>query len=316
MFHLLNPSILKNVEHEDGVTLGLASEAPAARTSKPVLCGSFNGINRTLDFIAENMPEPRREKSSSSRGEGGSFYTFDNYEDCFETFRSNPGNLKRDKEMNDKLRTEASSGNLISYGYTGDYIDMGRFMTDEPECFGSMVYGRVNKRVRLVYSVSATSYVDNKVIQRKSLGVGQLIDWLESNGIRTELIALESSQVGHMEVVVKRFQDRFVYNDLLVASHPDFLRRIFFRFAEYSPSWEYGYGSSVSCNELMKKYAKGERTSPFEYVNNEHTLYLSNEDVNRNEVEAVERNLDKIRTWLDEVLPEPVETDEQMALFL
>lgn len=315
MFHLLNPDMLKNVEYEDGVTLGLASEAPAARTSKPVLCGHFNGINRTLDFLAENMPEPKREKSSSDSG-SGEFYTFGSYEDCFNTFRKEPSKLHRDKELNDKLRTEASSGNLISYGYTGDYIDMGRFMTGEPECFGSMVYGRVEKRVRLVYSYSATYHVNAKVIQRKSLGIGQLIDWLEGNGIRTELIAIESSQVGHMEVMVKRFEDRFVYNDLLVATHPDFLRRIFFRFAEYSPSWEMGYGSSNSCNALLRKYSQGSKKSPFEYVNNEHTLYFSNEDVNEDTEKAVERSLTTARTWLDKVLPDPVDADDTMALFL
>lgn len=319
MFTLLDQSKLKNVEKEDQVMLGLSDKTIASdgwgSSGKQVLCGRFDGVNAALDFIKENMAEPKREKASSRQEPGGEFYTFDSYEKAFDTFRFNPGNLVREKELNDKLNTLASAGNQIEYGLTGDYIDMGRYMSEEPECFGTNVYGRITKRVRIVYAFSATCYVKNKVIQTKSTGISRLVDWLEGNGIRTEVIAVESSGVGHMEVLVKRFQDRFVYNDILVTTHPDFLRRIFFRFAEYSPSWSGGYGSSVSCAGLLEKYAKGENKSPFEWVNNEHTIYLSNHDVNDSS-EAVLKNMARARKWLERVLPEPVASDEEMSTFL
>lgn len=320
MFNLLDQTKLKNVELEDQVMLG-TSDKPIAEggwgsSGKPVLCGRFEGVNSALDFIKDNMSSPKRDQASSRNESDGEFYTFNTYEKAFDTFRFNPGNLPREKELDERLNSLESSGNQIEYGLTGDYIDMGRYMSEEPECFGTMVYGRVTKRVRIVYAFSATCYVKNKVIQTKSTGIAQLIDWLEGNGIRTEVIAVESSSVGHMEVLVKRFQDRFVYNDILVTTHPDFLRRIFFRFAEYSPSWSSGYGSSVSCAELLESYSKGEKQSPFEWVNNEHTIYLSNRDVNNNDSDAVIKNIAKAKKWLERVLPEPVLSDKEMSTFL
>lgn len=316
MFTLINQDILKNVEQEAGVMLGLADSAPASYDSgTSVLCARFDGVNTALDFIKENMPEPKREKCSSSRDEDGGFYTFQTYEDCFDTFRFNPHKLKRDKDIDGRLTSPESSGNKINYDYTGDYIDMGRYVDGEPECFGTMTYGRIEKRVRLVYAFSATAHVDPKVIHTKSTRISQLVDWLEANGIRTEILAVESSGVGHMEVQVKRFEDRFVYNDLLVTTHPDFLRRIFFRVAEYSPSWKWGYGSSISCSRMLEKYVKSS-ASPFEYANNEHTIYFSNEDVNEDRVESVEKRQIKAKEWLNKVLPDRVDTDDQMALYL
>lgn len=316
MFTLLDQSKLTNVEQEDQVMLGLSDSAISeGYVSEKVLCGRFDGVNSALDFIKENMAEPKRAKESSKRDNGGGFWTFGTYEDAFDTFRYNPGNLVREKELNDKIASMDTSGNQVEYGLNGDYIDMGRYMSGEPECFGSNVFGRVNKRVRLVYSFSASCYVENKTIQTKSTGISQLVDWLEGNGIRTEIIAVESTTVGHMEVLVKRFEDRFVYNDILITTHPDFLRRISFRFSEYSPSWESGYGSARACSSLLKKYSSGENKSPFGYVNNEHTIYLSNDDVNSGP-EEVSKNMKKAKKWLEDVLPNPIQEDKEMATFL
>ena len=316
MFALLKAETLKNVETTEGVILGVAPSncGPTESNHQNELCGAFDGVNTTLDFLAENMAEPKRNKSSSEPG-SGDFNVFKSYEEAFDTFRNHPYKLERDKNLDSKLLSPDTSGNQITYGYTGDYIDMGRYMTGEPECFGSNVYGRLVKRVRIVYSISAAYYVNKATILRKSIGISQIIDWLESQGVRTEVIAVESSEVGHFEVTVKKFEDQFVYNDLLAVTHPEFLRRIFFRFAEYSPSWASGYGSSIDCNKLFRKITRDVTRSPFGYMNNEHTLYMTNEDINRG-IEDVEENIQKYKKWLGENLPNPVETDEQIAYCL
>lgn len=309
MFRFISDEILATKESKPGVQLGTIkpNAHPVSATANHCLAGSFDGVNTMLDFIKEDMSVPKRSESSSQYGATG-FNTFESYEKAWDAFRNNPGTLDREKEAGNSLFQFTSSGNEVDYDVTGEYIDMGRFMSGEPECFGSNVQGRINKRVRLIFGVGASSIVKSEVIHKRSLYFSQVVDWLEGNGIRTELIGFNTSHCEYIEIVVKRFEDIFNYNDLLVVSHPDFFRRIIFRFIEYSPSWAPGYGNVRINAEFFSNLYKDPQM--LEFSNNEHTVFYNSSDVEGGKP-GVDKSIKKLKDWLEKVLPEPITCDSE-----
>ena len=72
----------------------------------------------------------------------------------------------------------------------------------------------------------------------------RLIDALESMGVRCELVVIDSGKTAHIECVVKEYESPLILEDLAVATHPEFSRRLCFRVAEYSKTYDEGYGDS------------------------------------------------------------------------
>jgi hypothetical protein len=318
VFRYIDESILASKESSVGVTLGTIKPGlhPSTHTDKHCLSGHFDGLNTFLDFVAENMKTPKQDKSSSiivydneNPFGNSNFYTFKTYEECFNIFRKEPGKLERSKESSEKMFDPENAGNQIEYDVTGDYIDMGRYLAGEPESFGSNIYGKLSKRVRIVLTPCASSGVNAEVMLKKSLHISQMVDWLEASGVRTEIVTIQTTGCEYLEVVIKRFEDVFVYNDLLVATHPDFLRRISFRFTEYSPSWEYGYGMPAVTTKFLKSLSDNPKI--FDMLNNEHTIIYTAKDVERG-YKGVQDAFKRAKTWLESVLPEPIFSDKEM----
>ena len=204
--------------------------------------------------MAECSKRERKGDSSDDTGRGD-FQKFSSYEEAVNVFLSDPSSIANFDESDENLKSSDSSGNSIEYDLTGDFIDIGRFVEGIPEVFGNMVDGNSRgKRMKILMNGMFSWHVNQKDINHRALRIKRLVDWLETNGVRSEITTLFSSDNWHCELVVKRFDEVFDINQVAISSDSDFFRRLQFRFAEYSETLNpYRYGSPVDFWNSFRK---------------------------------------------------------------
>lgn len=247
-----------------------------------------------LRHIKEHMPEPRKEKASSrSSREGDDFYTFTSFEDAMTTFLDKPYELAVFKEAVSMVKVMDTPGIEIDYDVVGDDLDMGRFLEGDPLCYSHMVMGNSMSVVANIYvSTSAPYWVNKSAFAAKVARICRLCDWLETNRVRTRIVALECNQIGIMEVVVKDFADPMYLPNVAVVAHGDFLRRIIFRVNEYSDTWSSGYGTAINLNSPSHSKLKP--------TYGEITVVIDQST----DVETVESEFDAVERGIAEVIPD------------
>ena len=207
-------------------------------------------VPQFIRHVLEEYPIPQRGKESvTKRSSWGfeDFFYFDDWKQCVDTFLNHPNRLVEFTEIDLRMKDPTNPGNEVFYDVTGDYIDIGRFMGGEPEHFGNAVLGNPRSLfVTIFINMSISSYVKTDVIFHRSKRVVQLVDWLEMQGIRCSIRAIQNNECGYFDVVAKDFHEQLNLNNIAVATNPDFLRRIMFRAMEYSETWNSCYGSGMA----------------------------------------------------------------------
>lgn len=240
---MIDYSKLKNLEVGDGYIVGeLNGRASLPYLKENELCGRFEGVNTLIDWLDVQKRE-RHGSNSSSKGRD-EFHRFESYEKAMDVFKNDPSSIADFDESDDMVHSGESSGNSVEYDLTGDFIDIGRFVEGIPEVFGNMVDGNPRgERIKILVNGMFSHHVHHDLINKRALRIKRLVDWLENNGIRSEITVLFSNDNWHCEVVVKKFDEIFDINQVAISSNPDFFRRAQFRFAEFSKtlnSWNYG----------------------------------------------------------------------------
>lgn len=245
---------LKQVDVGSGYFIGEIQETHKHLNylKKNTLVTLFDGVDTMLDFVTEKMPQPKRGESSVSTGRN-EFNAFETYEKAMTTFRNKPEEVTEFDPAELRIKDAGEAGTQVEYDVVGDYIDMGRYMEGIPEVMGSMHNGNArNRRANIVINLNQYSGIDHEVIKHRGERVLRLIDALEAGGVRSQLVAIESTQCNHIEVKVKRHDEPLTISDLAVVTHPEFLRRTIFRIVEHSKTWDWGYGSSLKFGESLK----------------------------------------------------------------
>ncbi len=266
--------------------------------SKSELIGVFSGINALLDYQAAHQAVAKQGKSSDGTG---SFYHFKSYAEAVDIYRHKPSEITTFDASDTKILGGTESGNRLIYDVTGDSLDIGRYLDGEPECYGSLSNGNPRgKRVHLLVNLSWSARVDKSVINYRSQRILRLVDWLESQGVRCMVTAINSSETCHMELTVKEYSEPLQITDLAIIAHSDFLRRVIFRFDEYSDTWRSGYGSSYTLSEYMRSYGNAlDSENPAEL-----TVFCDGYDQDGTDIT---RFYDKLETELTAVLDNSVD---------
>lgn len=261
------------------------------------LYASFEGLDKLLDYAVDKMPEAKEGKSSERHSLGG-FNAFATYEEAITTFRSSPEKVVQFDESELRIKDDSESGNNIEYDVVGDYIDMGRFMEGVPESMGTMHNGNArNRRVNLIINLNQIHYIKHEEITHRGERILRLVDALEAGGVRTQLTGISSNECLHVEVNLKHHDEPLTISDLAVTTHPEFLRRIAFRFCEYSKTWDWGYGSAISfSNALTPEMLEGDNV-------NEMNILI---DSNMNSRESIDTLFDQIERLLVWEMSKPV----------
>jgi hypothetical protein len=233
------------IELSDNYLVAPLKNATKNYQKKNELVGKFNGLNALFEYQKKYQAKPKQAGSSDGNGGGGNFNHFKSFNQAVDTYLSNPGSIVEFSQKDDVIEGGESSGRELIHDVTGDFLDVGRYLEGEPECFGSLTNGNPrNKRVAIALNLTWWADVDKETINYRASRIIRLVDWLESQSIRTSIVGLSSGGCEHLEIMIKKFDEPLNINDLAVTAHSDFLRRVIFRFDEYSASWHSGYGNA------------------------------------------------------------------------
>lgn len=134
----------------------------------------------------------------------------------------------------------------IQWEVTGDFVDIGRYLTGEPECMGQFTeieLPSTGKIVRVMVNLSASAGIDSHDMVKRGAAAVALIDALESCGRQCELfiVSAQTSTYGngtHETIVpVKRAGEHMELDRLaFTLAHPANYRRLFFAAWEHESS--------------------------------------------------------------------------------
>lgn len=273
------------------------------------LHADFNSVNEVFRVIDKLGWKPQHDKSSNSTGRGGKFHAFSNLNEAIEVFRDRPETIVKFNPNDEKLVREDSIGKEIRFDITGDYLDIDRYLEGTPEVFGNAVMGNP-KGVFCTINI-LTSYVhwtDQAYIIEKQKRITRLVDWLEQQFIRCQIVASLDSECINTSVIVKEFHDPFDVNHLAVVSHPDWLRRILFLMIEQSKTFSWGYGDSIAYDKRMIKYTPKPEDGMYIYVGG----YIPHEG---NDLKALNAEFDALEDKIEQLIGEGLTfNDEPFAI--
>lgn len=292
---ILDTNLLKDLTVTDSYVIGrAANQTGLLEKNERVMF--FNGIRTCLDYFNDNLDEPRNNGSSEGRSGGHAGNAFNNYGEAMDIFLNHPEQVVKYDPTEMRPVEFEEQGNDLEFDVTGDFIDIGRVLEGVPENMGSLHNGNPrSRRVRLVVSLAQTSYMKPKQIDHRSERIIRLVDALENANVRTEIIVVDSTTCHHMEVVVKRFDEPMTIEDVAVATHSEFFRRMCFRAAEWSDTWKYNYGRADTLRRNLN-IVKSQ-------LNDEITVYIDGDlqsaiDADFNELEK------RLETELSEMVPQ------------
>lgn len=219
------------------------------------LVAKFDSVQSVFGAIKQLDWKPAREKSSDKKPgrDGNDFNKFNSLSECLDVFTNNPRSVREFKEEALRLTAEESIGKEIQFDVVGDYIDIGRFLDGEPECFGVAYQGNPSGLyTTMIINLSSVYHVTAEAMNHKQARILRLVDWMESQGVRCQIRGFYSTECAHMDVTVKDFAQSVDMNQLAVSMHSEFLRRVGFVVAEQSRTWTYGYGSPRDFSRSMR----------------------------------------------------------------
>jgi hypothetical protein len=154
------------------------------------------------------------------------------------------------------------------FAIAGNYIDIGNYLSNDPECFISKEYDENNQQgkiITIVCSISFSAAISPETIIQRGAMICAFVDAIEYVGYRAEVICNEASSKsssnrdgsnkdrGWFEVDVTIKKANQALNKIELAyclAHPAMLRRILFSVAEIE-GWSdfatgYGYPSKAT----------------------------------------------------------------------
>lgn len=267
--------------------------------------GDVFRVARKLNWKTGGPGGKNGKESNASKSNG--FHTFGSLAEAIDVYENKPDTIREFSVMDDRLESLESPGKDVLYDVVGDFVDIDRFLTGEPENMGYAVMGNpksifctINVLTSFVHYTS-TAY---QVVKQKR--ILRIVDFLETQGIRCQIVAQDDSDVAFISTVVKQFQDPFDLNDLAVVTHPDWLRRVEFLVMEQSKTWQSGYGNALDYDDKMKKYQPEPEDGVYIYVGGYIPYGGSSNDTDKlNEAfDALEKKIVSLvndgRTWNDE----------------
>lgn len=261
-----------------------------------------NSVKAVFNAITHLNWKPKQEMSSNSAKKSDrEFYTFDSLNTAIEVYTNNPQSIRTFTEESIKLKADESIGKEIRFDVTGDYIDIGRFLDGEPECFGIAYQGNPSGLyTTLLMNLSAVAHVTADAMNHRQARILRLVDWMESQGVRCQIRGFMSSECSHLDIRIKNFDEAIDMNALAVVSHGDFLRRVNFLVDEQSETWTYGYGSPRAFTSRMTKMYKADPADGL-------TIFVG--DQSHSDVTEIDKAFNSLRDKITKLIESPENRD-------
>lgn len=254
----------------------------------------FDSPHEVLRAIKAIGWVPQRDKSSDDP-RSGSFHSFSSLSEAMDIYKNHPERIRTFDMKDDRIKVKESPGIDVEFDVTGDYVDVDRYLQGIPESFGRVTMGNPRNIFCTInilgsYVSSTRSYYQDA----KAMRVLRLVDWLEQQGVRTQIVVSEDSEVIYSSIIVKQFQDPFDINHLAIVMHNDWLRRVMFLVMEQSKTWTWGYGDALQYDRRMTQYQPKPEDGLYVYVGG----YMSN----GNKIEALDEQFDAIENEIQDVI--------------
>lgn len=297
------PQDLSNITRGAGFYTGKLQSKHAVLDylEKDALVLTTDSVKAVFNAINHMKWKPAREESSNERGTRDGFYTFSSLQEAVDTYSTNPQSIRTFTEEAIKLTAEESIGKEVRFDVNGDYIDIGRFLDGEPECFGIAHQGNpTGLYTTLIMNLSAVAHVSAEAMNHRQARILRLVDWMESQGVRCQIRGFISTACSHMDIRVKNFDEAVDMNALAVVSHGDFLRRINFVVDENSDTWTWGYGSPRVFSSYMTRHYKADPADGL-------TVFVG--DQSHSNLENIDSAFNTLRDKITELIESPQNRD-------
>lgn len=182
------------------------------------------------------------------------------------------------------------------FGIRGQRIHMGRYLTDRPDCFVSLVDSGLRldalnaKIVHIVVNLAVSGSIGADVILRRGAAVIVLVDTLERRGVRCKIDLVHASQAKRLNATLEtRVTVKQEYEPVSIGvlafmlAHPSALRRILFAVREHESEENrkrfgirrgLGYGLPTEANDQGDVYI-GSIRSPADWSPDMTWLWLT-----------------------------------------
>lgn len=187
-------------------------------------------IRAFVDYVSQHKP---KDGSSTYTGNEG-WYGTRSLDRAIDLFRNKRHELLPKGFQQKYIKNVNANGVDVEYNVTGDYLDMGRYMSGEPEVFGTNINGDLTGKVVSVYinaSVSASYDAEDVMLGAEKLA--EVINALYVSGARVSTTFMSAEETQWIEVKLNDFGDPLDPVDLVAVASPSFIRRLCFAVNNY-----------------------------------------------------------------------------------
>lgn len=128
-----------------------------------------------------------------------------------------------------------------TYDITGFYVDVGRFLDHEPECFMNTTKP-VNELIDIHVCGGVHCWVDAQSYMNSVKALAKLVYLLKVKGCNARIFYYIEGNFGAAKIKLKDFKDTLDLRTLIITQMPDFFRRYGFMLFELDPYLQFGYG--------------------------------------------------------------------------
>ena len=187
-------------------------------------------IRAFVDYVSQHKPKT----GSSTYTHNGGWYGTKSLDQAIDLFRNKRHELLPKGFQQKYIKNVNANGIDVEYNVTGDYLDIGRYMSGEPEVFGTNINGDLTGKVVSVYinaSVSASYDADDVILGAEKLA--EVINALYVSGARVSTTFMSAEETQWIEVKLNEFGDPLNPVDLVAVASPSFIRRLCFAVNNY-----------------------------------------------------------------------------------
>lgn len=194
-------------------------------------------INALVDYIATHKPN---RGASTTAGETG-WYGTNSLDEALNLFKNNRQELLPKGFKQHKIKNLHSLGTDVAFDVTGDFLDVGRYLSGEPEVFGKNINGDLTGKVIRVYINASVSYSwDAEEIMLGAEKLAEVINALYLSGAKVSTTFLSAEETQWVEVKLNDFGDPIDPVDLIAVASPSFIRRLCFAVNNYHEVFQGG----------------------------------------------------------------------------
>lgn len=187
-------------------------------------------IRAFVDYVSNHKP---KDGSSTYTSDAG-WYGTSSLDQAIDLFRNKRHELLPKGFQQKYIKNVNANGIDVEYNVTGDYLDIGRYMSGEPEVFGTNINGDLTGKVVSVYiNASVTAHWSAEEVMQGAEKLAETINALYISGAKVSTTFMSAEETQWVEVKLNDFGDPLDPVDLVAVASPSFIRRLCFAVNNY-----------------------------------------------------------------------------------